>query len=163
MNIYLKQIYNNTRHKYYVMKECWHQGLYILSITHDLNKYIPWVLKAYADYAKGDYNKGRNKSGYYRPYTDDPAFNLALHYHVTHSKHHWQYWSIQVDAEGGIPVDIPDKYLKEMLCDWIGASIASGRGSGGAKTWYIENGIKLLLSDTTRKYITRFFNIEEAN
>ena len=83
---------------------------------------------------------------------------MALHYHVSHSKHHWQYWSIQVDNEGGIPQDIPEKYLKEMLCDWRGASIASGRGS--ARTWYIENNDKLILSDNTRAYINKFFGLE---
>ena len=159
MNICLKQIYNNTRHKYHVAKECWKQGLYILAITHDANKYIPWVLKVYDEYAKGNYDKGRNKTGYYRPYTDNHKFNLALNYHTTHSKHHWQYWSIQVDADNTIPQDIPEKYLKEMMCDWIGASITSGRGRDGARTWYITNGDKLQLSDSTREYIDKFFNL----
>jgi hypothetical protein len=155
----IKQLYNNTRHKWYVMLELFRNGYYMLGLIHDWNKYIPWVVAGYTSYSKGDYNKGRDKSGYYRPYTDCPKFNIALHYHVTHSKHHWQYWSMQVDAEGAIPFDIPEKYIIEMLCDWTGASIANGRGRTGAKDWWISNSGKLILHDNVRKYIDRFFNI----
>jgi hypothetical protein len=162
MNDYIGHFYRLTRHRYFVMHECWKQHLYLLGILHDINKYLPVVFIPYAKYSLINYKKNSDSTGYYSPHTDYDKLTLAMNWHTTHSKHHWQYWSVQAEADNTVALDIPEKYIKEMICDWIGANIAGGRGRDGARAWYINNGDKLLLSNNTRKYIKRFFNIEDG-
>jgi len=50
-----------------------------------------------------------------------------------------------------VPMKMPEKYVKEMLCDWWGASVATGNG-GNSKEWYEKNKEHTLLHDETRKY-----------
>jgi len=49
------------------------------------------------------------------------GYSRAWLNHKAKNKHHWEYWTDFFDGEiQGVP--IPDKYIKEMACDMIGAS-----------------------------------------
>lgn len=45
-------------------------------------------------------------------------FDLARNYHQKRNKHHWQYWVLIMDSGEVKALDMPEKYIKEMLCDW---------------------------------------------
>jgi len=61
------------RHKWFVMLECFKEGLYWQGIIHDLSKFLPSKLFPYANFF---YNKKvRDKTGYYKP--TDINFNFS--------------------------------------------------------------------------------------
>jgi hypothetical protein len=45
-------------------------------------------------------------------------FDSAWNIHQKRNKHHWQYWVLIMDNGSIEALDIPEKYIKEMLCDW---------------------------------------------
>jgi hypothetical protein len=54
---------------------------------------------------------------------DEKKYSIAWLHHKAHNKHHWDYWVDFCDGEL-VMVPMPDRYIKEMFCDMIGASKA---------------------------------------
>lgn len=150
-----------TKHKLYVMVECWRRRLFLLGITHDISKYLPCEFIPYARYSDGGRRKMKDVSGYYKPYTDDEKFNLALHHHVISNKHHWQYHVMNVEDGDVVPFRIPDKYIVEMICDWIGAARMRDRYNtiDTARNWYIINNGRIVIHEDSKKYIEEYLGI----
>lgn len=120
MKKYIQHLKTIITHKWYVGIECFKRGLYWQGIVHDLSKfsYIEFVYSA--KYFNGTSSPiGREKT--------EKGYSLAWLNHKANNKHHWEYWT---DFYEGIckPVPIPDKYLKEMACDMIGASKTYAKG-----------------------------------
>ncbi len=118
---YFKYLKYVIRHKWFVFLECCKMGLIWRGIIHDLSKFrlsefIPYANHFYGE--KEGIKKGRNKSGYYKPYdTGNLFFDYAWLLHQKRNPHHWQYWILPKD-DGGIKIfDMPLIYKKEMLCD----------------------------------------------
>lgn len=72
------------------------------------------------------------------------AFASAWLHHIHHNPHHWQYWLF---ADGYTPpesvvengrVEMPEKYAREMVADWLGASRAY-TGSWDMRGWLTVN------------------------
>lgn len=130
------------------MKACFKSGLYWQGITHDLTKYSLTEFFASAKHFQGDrspIDAEKSKKGY----------SLAWQNHKGKNKHHWQYWT---DFENGemIVLEMPPKYLAEMLCDWIGAGKAYNKDNwtiDAFKNWYHSNKDKMTLHTLTRYYI----------
>lgn len=145
------------RHKWYVYKACRDLGLPMwMGILHDVSKFLPgeWVPYAHHFYeSDGQPKEVRDETGYYKPTnTGDADFDFAWLLHQKRNKHHWQWWILPED-EGGIRIlPMPDIYRKEMLADWIGASMAQGFGSN-VKAWYLKNCEKMQLHPDTRRWI----------
>ncbi|MEA2112675.1 MAG: DUF5662 family protein [Patescibacteria group bacterium] len=148
------------RHKWFVMIECFKEGLYWRGITHDLSKFLPREFIPYMNYFYGkgsDITKGRNKTGYYKPTdTGDKAFDFAWLLHQKRNRHHWQWWILPED-EGGVKIlEIQEPYFTEMICDWIGAGKAQGYFSPKndkyfeTRKWWKENNHKMQLNPKTR-------------
>jgi len=158
MKIYFKYLQYIIKHKWFVLIECFKKRLYWQGIVHDLNKFKPSSFLPYARYFGGNILKGRDKTGYYKPYdTEDADFDMAVFHHVQSNKHHWQYWVKPKDKKGYILLEIPEKYVKEMICDWKGAGKA--QGALDMHGWYIKNRRKLQLHPNTRKLVE--FLLEE--
>ncbi|WP_308721954.1 DUF5662 family protein [Paenibacillus polysaccharolyticus] len=95
-----------TEHKLNVFIECWHEGLYLQGIFHDLTKFcphefFPYAIKFYSD-RKDEVTELRWKKAW-------------LH-HQNHNKHHWEYWIVNRNTKEALPM--PQKYIIEMVCDW---------------------------------------------
>ena len=92
------------------MKGCFAVGLYKQGLTHDLSKYSPTEFLVGARYFQGDRspnNAEREATGYSTAW---------LHYE------YWVDYSIK-EVPGGIaPIEMPVKYVAEMLMDRIAAS-----------------------------------------
>jgi hypothetical protein len=100
----------------------------------------------------GQISRGRDKSGYYKPTdTGDPNFEHAWFLHLKRNPHHWQYWVIPANGEGEKILEMPVKYRKEMLSDWVGAGKA--QRSNGVIFWYRKNKHKMSLGPETRAWI----------
>ena len=112
----LRHLETITLHKWYVMSECFRLGLYWQGITHDLSKYSFTEFMTSARYFQGNRSPigaERTKRGY----------SIAWLHHKARNKHHWEYWTDFTKGKQ-TPVPMPEKYVKEMFCDLIGASRA---------------------------------------
>jgi hypothetical protein len=143
-------------HKYYVFLACikLRVPLY-LAVLHDLSKFGK---EEFVPYAKHFYdNDGKSKNiknidGSYDPSKQHDNFRFAWIHHKNHNKHHSEYWIIVGSDASLNPLPIPDKYLKEMVADWIGA----GRAYQNKTTpmqWYEEQKIHMILHEETRKKV----------
>lgn len=117
--------------------------------THDASKYGNEEFAAYRNhfYMPEKYSRSSDE------------YNKAWLHHQNHNPHHWQYYCLinDVDEPQIQPLDMPFKYIIEMLCDWESA----GRHYGNtAYDWYEKQKDKMILSkntrDTVEKYIRYF-------
>lgn len=104
------------KHRKMVRKLCFKCGLYWQGLTHDLSKYSPtefWNGVKFYTGTKSPHVGERAKYGY----------SKAWLHHKGHNKHHAEYW--QDIQPGGTtkPIPMPTKYLFEMICDRVAASM----------------------------------------
>lgn len=83
---------------------------------HDQSKYDKEEYEAYDAFFYG-----RNKS-----YEVVNNFNYAWLHHIHHNPHHWQHWVLKLDDGGDVALEMPKKYIIEMICDWWSFSFAKG-------------------------------------
>lgn len=83
---------------------------YLIYVQHDFSKTNEDEYKAYDDY----FYSGN------RSYAVVQNFKKAWLKHIHCNPHHWQYWILINDdsEEGIIALDMPYKYIVEMICDW---------------------------------------------
>ena len=104
------------RHRSTVRKLCFKCGLYWQGLTHDLSKYSPvefWNgVRFYTGKGSPHYGE-RNAYGYSRAWLN----------HKGRNKHHAEYWQDICPDGKTHPIDMPKKYLVEMICDRVAASM----------------------------------------
>jgi hypothetical protein len=120
MNIFQKFIgHARTVHKHRAMgrRLCFKCGLYWQGLTHDLSKYSPvefWNGVKYYTGTASPHVGERKEKGY---------SDAWIHHH-NRNKHHCEYWQdISPDTGVSVPIKVPDRYLKEMICDRVAASM----------------------------------------
>ena len=160
MTKYFKYLHYILKHKYYVFIECCKLGIPWLGIIHDCSKFRPSEFFPYADHFFGPgsdgMNTGRDKTGYYSTRNmKDEKFKFALFLHLKRNKHHWQWWILST-SDGEHSREIPNKYFKEMLGDWKGAS-KSIKNPTPAVVWYTKNRKNLKFNKETRKKLDDMF------
>lgn len=156
---HLKYLWYVIRHKWYVFIECCKLGIPIRGILHDLSKFkpsewLPYVNKFYGNYPEFKKMLGNLKATYTGKTKEqiEIEFDKAWLHHQKNNKHHWQYWILQKDSGEQTLLEMPDKYKKEMLADWIGAG-KSINGTNEVKKWYWLNKDKMTLNPFTRSWI----------
>lgn len=108
------------KHKYYVCKYCWKVGLYWQGLVHDLSKFSIIEMKAGIRYYSGEKSPNSIQKKV-------EGYSIAWIHHKNHNKHHSEYWTdfseekYLINKEKITPIEMPDKYLVEMLCDRIAA------------------------------------------
>ena len=108
--------------------------------AHDLSKYTPEEYDAYDDYFYGK-----------KTAEVERAFNYAWLHHIHANPHHWQYWVLKHDDEPEEALDMPEKYVYEMICDWWSFSHKIGK-LNEIFSWY-EKHKDMVLSKATRKLV----------
>jgi len=144
---YWKYLLYVIRHKYYVFIECRKEGLIWQGIVHDLSKFNPVEFIPYTDRFFSE-----------RGYAPDvlTAFWYAWLHHQHRNKHHWNHWV--VDQHEQRALQMPDKYVIEMICDWR----AMGRDfKDTAKDFYTKNMDKIILHPLTRIDVERKLGIRK--
>ncbi|BBH26026.1 hypothetical protein SG0102_09600 [Intestinibaculum porci] len=104
-----------THHKIKVGQLCFRIGLYKQGLLHDLSKYSWTEFKTGVHYYQGTYSPNaaeRNEKGY----------SLAWLHHKGRNKHHWEFW-VDFTKEGPKPAKMPYRYVEEMFCDRVAASM----------------------------------------
>lgn len=122
---------------------------YEICFKHDASKNL---LDEYEPYDA--YFYGRNKS--YQVVQD---FNRAWLEHIHRNPHHWQYWVLINDDpnEGIIALDMPSRYIIEMVCDWWAFSWIK-ESLDDIFAWYDEHKDYMTLSDRTSERVDIILN-----
>ncbi len=122
-------------------------------VVHDWSKFTrsewgPYVRQFYAP--DGSNRAGvRRKDGGYDLAEQPYEFQRAWLGHQRRNKHHWQAWVLLGDNGQLVPIEMPERYVREMVADWIGAGRAI-TGQWDPRPWYEKNRSLMVLHDETR-------------
>lgn len=147
-------------HKRWVFYYCCKVGIPFQGLVHDLSKFSPtefWESVKYYQGTSSPIDACKKENGW----------SAAWMHHKGRNKHHYEYWQDNFD-NGGNPIEMPMKYKKEMLCDYLGA----GRAYHG-KSFNFEKELKWWKSKKSKpiamhpndiafidKYINLFYEYE---
>lgn len=129
------------------------------AIIHDWSKFLTCEWLPYVNEFYGDWKQVRDAEpddfrywNYRGPI--EAAFNHAWNHHQKANKHHWQYWLLTNDSDDPKhhPLQMPERYAREMVADWWGAGRAI-TGLWGAPEWYQKHKDKILLHESTRLFV----------
>jgi len=123
------------------MLECFRVGLFYQGIVHDLSRFTPAEFFPYANYFYGK-----------KSLLNKVRFNSAWELHKSRNKHHWEYW---VTIRVGVPTEIlemPAKYMSEMICGWIAAGKIHANTTN-IESWYNANKDRIILHENTRVWV----------
>ena len=146
-----------TKHHNRVMKYCFKCGLYRQGFFHDFSKLSPTEFFNGARFylgTKSPHYKERSVKGY----------SDAWMHHKGRNKHHVEYWiDIDMKTKQYEPVDMPNRYLAESICDRLAATeIYNGKNAKpeGALEYFYYEGNSSPMSSYTRKrmeYLLRYY------
>jgi len=156
--MFFKYLWYLIRHKWYVMIECFKLGQYWRGITHDLSKlrpseFIPYMRYFYGNYPSFEIIKRHPEfTGYLTKEQVERDFDEAWLKHIHRNPHHWQHWILREDSGKIKVLNMPEKYILEMIADWHGAGMAI-TGKKNTKEWYLKNRDKMQLSPFTKESV----------
>lgn len=155
---HLKYLWYMVKHKVYVYQEMRKLGLpHWRAIIHDWQKFLPieWFPYVWSFYGPWEHDE--------RPVWVKDAFKRAwLHHQHYGGEHHWQYWILVNDDGPSETIEMPDKFRREMLADWRGASRAI-TGDDNVAGWYEERRDRILLHPITKLWVDeQLFGREKA-
>lgn len=111
--------------------------------NHDASKYDDEEYEAYCAYF---YDESGNKE------EQDLAFQYAWLHHQHNNPHHWQHWLLKEDDGDLKALDMPFKYIIEMICDWWSFSWTKN-DLYEIFNWYDKNKKKIILGKETKKQV----------
>lgn len=142
-------------HKWYVFIYMCRCGYIFRGIIHDMSKFS-WT--EFSESVK--YYNGTVSPIYMCK--KDKGYSLAWLHHRGRNKHHYEYWVDYLD-DGGIPIEMPRKYVIELICDWIAASRTYAHNAGKKFTYadeleYVKWKLGIAkMHENTKKYILTCF------
>ena len=133
----------------WLLDGCGGDVAYQVCVAHDASKYETEEYDAYDNYFYG-----RNRSHQVVEY-----FNKAWLHHIHNNPHHWQHWILINDDPklGNTYIEMPRKYVIEMICDWWAFSWATDN-LYEIFNWYEEHKDNIKLHRNTRKMVEGFLN-----
>lgn len=124
-------------HKWYVFLACFKLHVPLKqALLHDMSKFSKEEYPYYQQYFFGDK-------------TNTESFAVAWEHHWKNNPHHWEYWCYSAWRGEIPPEDMPEKFIREMIADWMGAGRAY-KGSWDIQPWLTKNFPDMKLSPTTR-------------
>ena len=104
-----------TKHRHMVMSLCRKAGIGWQGLRHDLSKYSYTELKTGAKFYTGDRSPNSAERA-------QKGFSEAWMHHKGRNRHHFEYWTdLSPVTRTYEPVDMPVRYLCEMVADRIAA------------------------------------------
>lgn len=148
-----------ARHKWFVFRAACKMGVPWLGLIHDLSKFRPDEWFPYVEKFYGGPHTPRAKiSVYEKTYhwelahrycaeAVQDAFDAAWLKHQHRNAHHPQHWRLVNDTDGVTLLEMPERYVREMVADWVGAGMAiKGHSMAAAPietlTWWRANQAK---------------------
>jgi hypothetical protein len=161
MTAHLRYLRYIVAHKWFVFVAGLQTGAPLWRLLiHDWSKFLPCEWFPYVEFFYGpkmadrdDYRRREsNVLGY--PITKKPddveaAFDRAWLHHQHANPHHWQHWLLREDSGGTKTLPMPEKVVREMVADWMGAGRAI-TGRWDVATWYAKNAHVIQLHPETR-------------
>ena len=149
-----------AKHRWFVFVECCKLGIPWLGIIHDWSKLRPSEFIPYANYfyPNGVKRLANLKLGYSKPVdSGDAGYEWAWLLHQKRNRHHWQFWVVPRGDGTNKVLDMPSRYLREMVADWRGA----GRAYGNTDTieWYEKNKNRIVLHPETEKKVEEYLRL----
>jgi len=143
----MKYFWSTLKHKWFVFLASFRVGFpWWRAIIHDWTKFTLAELPHYNRQFFGD--RG-----------DPKSFAVAWLHHYHRNKHHWEHWIIESIHSSTKPtrdgcivnncLAMPDLYIREMIADWLGASMAY-TGSWDMTDWLAKNMPRMALHPDTR-------------
>jgi hypothetical protein len=114
---------------------------------HDLSKYGSEEFDAYDDYFYGKEGLDDDDIS-----VVDSAFDYAWLHHIHCNPHHWQYWVLMEDEGKVKPLQMPSRYIYEMIADWWSFSFRSGN-LYEIFDWYDDHENKMTLHEDTKHQV----------
>lgn len=119
MSKFFRHFRTVCHHKYLVAKGCFAVGLYWQGIIHDLSKFSPTEFGVGMKYYQGTRSPNNAER-------EDLGYSASWMHHKGRNKHHFEFWqdySTDPEKKGQmVPVEMPDRYVAEMIMDRIAAS-----------------------------------------
>lgn len=136
---YIKYI---AKHKFFVFLECAKLGIPLRGIFHDSSKFLP---DEWFPYLENFYGEKTDKV--------KEDFDEAWLRHIHRNPHHHQFWVFREDSGQVKALEMPYKYMLEMVADWRGTGKAQGFDS--VRDWYDKNKLSMHLHPETRGDVER--------
>lgn len=141
----LKHLRRILVHKFWVAYYCFQIGLYWQGLTHDLSKFsyteFSRSIKYWNDKISSLANE-KNINGYSETF---------LH-HRGRNPHHYEYWIHSLDS-GGIAAEMPRKYAKELICDYLAACKTYGNDPRKEYDWWNVHKDEMKIHSKTKAYV----------
>lgn len=162
MRAHLKYASYVARHKWFVFLGGLRTRapLYRL-VIHDWSKL---TRSEWGAYVRQFYNSDGSKRNARRPdggydLAEQPyEFQRAWLGHQRRNKHHWQAWILLGDNGQCIPIKMPEKYVREMVADWMGAGRAI-TGQWDPVPWYEKNWRLMVLHTATQARVEALLGV----
>lgn len=153
MQAHFKYLWYVLRHKWFILLAGLRLGVPLWQlIIHDWQKFMPseWSAYVLSFYGPWPYDA--------RPDWLVDAFDRAWLHHQHLGPHHWQHWLLREDSGVVKCLEMPDRYRREMLADWIGAGMAI-TGKDNTRDWYMNNCKKIQLHSATRLWVEQMLAV----
>ncbi len=82
----------------------------LLGLKHDASKFTAEEYPAYDWYFYGNDDKTQEEI--------NKAFDYAWIHHIHNNQHHWQHWLLLNDDGSSMALEMPARYVYEMIADW---------------------------------------------
>lgn len=152
---HLKNLRYLLLHKYYVFLAGLELGVPIWQLViHDWSKLTPTEWGPYARTFFGPKPPTQDKAGYKHQPGSNPEFDKAWEHHWRNNPHHWQYW-----LQDGEPLEMPEKFAREMVADWRGAGMV--QRAPDTRAWYLKNRDTIILHSETRQFVEYLLKINQ--
>ena len=139
------------RHKWHVFWTCIRLRVPLhQAVVHDWQKFLPVEWFPYVDRFCGP-GAARRDAGGDRHAPAGEAFERAWLHHQRLGPHHWQHWVPAAD-DGARARAMPERYVREMVADWIGAARAQGH-EPDPHGFYAAKRDRMRLHPDTRRYL----------
>ena len=135
------------KHRRVVREWCFKLGIPWQGLIHDLSKFSPTEFNASAQYFQG-------RSSPIDAEKREKGYSIAWQHHKGRNPHHWEYWIDRLSTKENYAIEMPVKYVYEMLADFIGAGQAynpTGWTCESPLKYYMLNRSKYLLHPNTEK------------
>lgn len=140
-------------HKWYVFLAClWLKVPIHQAILHDWSKFLP---SEWGPYVRR-FNPQPDAAAWLLE-KQSQEFDIAWRHHQRRQPHHWQYWLLTKDSGETLAILMPDRFVREMVADWMGAGKALGKPD--TKAWYLANKDKMNLHPSTRERVEVLLNV----
>lgn len=118
-----------------------------LGYQHDNSKFEGCEYDAYDEYFYGRKTPEVKK-----------AFNYAWLHHIHCNPHHWQHWVLIHDDEPMEALQMPEKFVIEMIADWWSFSWKNEKLTE-IFDWYAKHKDGMILHPKTREQVENILNL----